>query len=143
MTNTMKSLLSFCATAFVAVGCQSQDEPATSGSITPAAATESDFHELSSDTHAEDAHASHGDSEVEAAMAKLSPEDRKEAETQKFCVISNGSLLGSMGTPIKLDINGQSVFVCCSGCKSAAMKDPEKTLATVAGLKAENSELPK
>ena len=81
--------------------------------------------------------------EVAAEMAKLSPEDRKEAEAQKFCVVNNGSLLGSMGAPIKLDIDGRSVFICCGGCKSAAMKYPEKTLATVAKLKAENSELSK
>ena len=69
--------------------------------------------------------------------------DREEAEAQKCCAISNGSLLGLMGAPIKLDIDGQAVFICCAGCKSAAMKDPEKTLATVAKLKAENSEVTK
>ena len=90
-------------------------------------------------TKLETPHADHGDSDVAAEMAKLSPEDRKEAEAQKFCVVSDGSLLGSMGPPIKLDINGESVFVCCGGCKSAALKNPEKTLATVAKLKAENS----
>jgi hypothetical protein len=76
---------------------------------------------------------------VTIAMAELSPEDRKEAEAQKFCAVMNTSLLGSMGAPLKLDVKGQPVFVCCAGCKSKALKNPDETLATVAKLKAENS----
>ena len=126
------------ASALFSLGCQSESAPATSNVATRPVADESHDH-----AHSDDAHDDHGASEVAAEMAKLSPEDRKEAEAQKFCVISNGSLLGSMGAPIKLDVNGQSVYVCCAGCKSAAMKDPEKTLAIVAKLKAENSEVSK
>jgi hypothetical protein len=44
-----------------------------------------------------------------------------------------------MGAPLKLDVKGQPVFVCCAGCKSKALKNPDETLATVAKLKAENS----
>src|SRR5262245_59710560 len=42
------------------------------------------------------------DAKIEAALAKLSPEDRKIAEQQKFCAVSNKSRLGGMGTPVKL-----------------------------------------
>ncbi len=80
-----------------------------------------------------------GESDVTLAMAELSADDRKYAEAQKFCAVMNTSLLGSMGAPLKLDVQGQPVFVCCAGCKSKALKNPDETLATVAKLKAENS----
>lgn len=41
-----------------------------------------------------------------------------------------------MGPPLKLDIQGQPVFVCRKGCQRKAESDPEKTLARVAELKA-------
>jgi hypothetical protein len=72
------------------------------------------------------------------ALAKLSPEDRKLAEEQKYCPES-GHLLGSMDTPIKVDLkNGKSIFVCCDGCVKAAEKDPEGTLKKLADLKAKD-----
>jgi hypothetical protein len=49
------------------------------------------------------------------AFADLSPADRKLAETQKVCPVSNQAL-GSMGAPIKVTVEGQDVFVCCAGC---------------------------
>lgn len=134
MTSFLKAAACLAMTALFPLGCQSESEPAASVPASPPVISGTDGHD-----QAGDAHADHGDSDVAAEMAKLSPEDRKEAEVQKFCVISDGSRLGSMGPPIKLDINGESVFVCCSGCKSAALKNPEKTLATVAKLKAKNS----
>jgi hypothetical protein len=36
-------------------------------------------------------------------------------------------------------IEGQSVFLCCEGCKDDAVKDPQATLAKVAALKQANS----
>jgi hypothetical protein len=69
--------------------------------------------------------------EIREALAKLSPEDRKAAEKQRFCVIEDDSRLGSMGTPIKLDVKGRTVFVCCKGCRKPALADPDKTLATL------------
>ncbi len=80
-----------------------------------------------------------GEPEIAEALATLSEEDRALAKSQKFCAVQTDSLLGSMGTPIKIDVNGQSVFLCCKGCKTTAMNAPEETLATVAKLKASNS----
>ena len=74
--------------------------------------------------------------EVALERANLSPEDRKLVEAQEWCVISSEKKLGSMGAPIKLDIKGQPVFVCCAGCKRKAQADPDATLAKVAELKA-------
>jgi len=76
------------------------------------------------------------DAEVTEALASLSDQDRALAQSQKFCAVMTDSLLGSMGTPIKIDVNGQPVFLCCKGCKTKAMNDPEATLAAVVELKA-------
>jgi hypothetical protein len=74
--------------------------------------------------------------DVAAERSKLSPEDRALVEAQEWCVVSSEERLGSMGPPLKLDIKGQPVFVCCKGCKRKAEADPDKTLAKVEGLKA-------
>ena len=75
-----------------------------------------------------------GDREVKAALAKLSPEDRQLAEAQKTCPVS-GEPLGSMGTPDKLTLNGEPVFICCKSCQKAAESDPAATLKKVTDLK--------
>jgi hypothetical protein len=75
---------------------------------------------------------------IAEALAKLSTEDRKLAEEQKFCPES-GHLLGSMDMPIKVVLtNGKTVFVCCDGCVEDAKKDPEATLKKLAELKAKD-----
>jgi hypothetical protein len=75
-------------------------------------------------------------SEIEAAIAELAPEDQIAARAQGYCAYADDSPLGSMGAPFKLMVNDQAVFLCCEGCKSQALKDPEATLANVAQLKA-------
>jgi Cu(I)/Ag(I) efflux system membrane fusion protein len=77
----------------------------------------------------EDPHAT-----TEAALAKLSPEDRKLAELQRQCPIL-GTPLGAMGTPVKIEVEGEPVFLCCAACKEEALANPRKTLAKVAALK--------
>jgi len=80
------------------------------------------------------------EAEIAANMAKLSEEDRKAAEAQKFCAVENGNRLGgSMGVPYKVMIEGQPVFLCCDGCEETALKDPKATLAKVAELKKANA----
>ena len=74
------------------------------------------------------------EADIQASLAKLSPDDRKLAEAQKFCAIQTKNRLGAMGTPIKLMVKGQPVFVCCKGCQSKATANPDATLATVAAL---------
>jgi len=73
--------------------------------------------------------------EVAANLAKLSREDRELAESQKFCAIQNNNRLGEMGVPAKVMVNGQPVFLCCSGCEKTAVSNPERTLAKVAELR--------
>jgi hypothetical protein len=81
--------------------------------------------------------ADHGD--VKANLAKLSAEDRKLAEEQKYCAIESENLLGSMGKPYKVMIKDQPVFLCCDGCETRAKAHAERTLAKVQQLKEANA----
>jgi Cu(I)/Ag(I) efflux system membrane fusion protein len=83
------------------------------------------------------------EAKVKANLAKLSAEDRRLAEEQKFCPIEPDNLLGSMGPPMILDIKGQKVFLCCPACEDDARADPEQTLAKVKKLKAKAASMPK
>ena len=65
---------------------------------------------------------------IAEAMAGLSKKDREQAMAQTTCPVA-GSPLGSMGTPVKVDVDGRAVFVCCEGCRSSLLEDPEKYLA--------------
>src|SRR5438045_262435 len=85
------------------------------------------------------AQASPEDAEIAAERAKLSPEDRALVEAQEWCVINTEERLGSMGPPVKIEVKGQPVFLCCGGCKKKALADPDKTLATLAELKAKKA----
>jgi hypothetical protein len=78
------------------------------------------------------------ETKIAAALSELSDEDRRDAEAQKFCVVSN-MRLGSMDKPYKIMIEGQPVFLCCNGCEEQALKDKKATLAKVAELKRANS----
>jgi hypothetical protein len=83
--------------------------------------------------------ASGEDAKIKASLDKLSPEDRGLAQAQKRCPVTD-QLLGSMGVPIKLMVNGQPVFVCCQACPKEALKDPDKTLQKVTELKKETAQ---
>jgi hypothetical protein len=41
-----------------------------------------------------------------------------------------------MGTPLKIMIKDEPVFLCCKGCLGKALSDPDKTLKALAELKA-------
>ncbi len=73
---------------------------------------------------------------IDLALAKLSPDDRKLAASQKYCPVLTESRLGSMGVPIKVLVKDQPVFVCCSGCTKQAAKEADATLKKVANLRA-------
>lgn len=73
---------------------------------------------------------------INVALAKLAPADRQIAETQRYCAVQVKSDLGSMGTPLKLMLEGKPVFLCCGGCKKSALANPKSTLASVEKLKA-------
>jgi Cu(I)/Ag(I) efflux system membrane fusion protein len=75
------------------------------------------------------------EAEIKSELAKLPDLDRQAATSQRFCVVLDNSRLGSMGAPEKLVIDGQTLFVCCEGCKEEALADPQKTLARLALIK--------
>jgi hypothetical protein len=77
------------------------------------------------------------EAEIRASLTKLPPEDKKAAEAQRLCPVQ-GEPLGSMGTPVKVTLNGTPVFLCCKGCVAEAQKDPDKTLKAVAESKAKS-----
>lgn len=71
----------------------------------------------------------------EAAMAALSPEDRKLAEAQGYCAVTDEPL-GEMGPPLKLQLAEKPVWICCRGCEKKAKSNPERTSAHAEELKA-------
>ncbi|MEX2171805.1 MAG: hypothetical protein WD851_20970 [Pirellulales bacterium] len=73
--------------------------------------------------------------EIEASLAELSEEERELAEAQGFCPVMVKNRLGIMGTPTKVMIKDQPVFLCCKGCNRRALANPDKTLAVVEKLK--------
>lgn len=79
-------------------------------------------------SHSHQNHSAGQSSEIENAMARLSPADRQAAARQRTCPVT-GEPLGSMGVPIKVRVKGQDVFVCCAGCKDAVLDEPDKFLA--------------
>jgi membrane fusion protein, copper/silver efflux system len=65
--------------------------------------------------------------EIRKAMEPLSQADRALAESQVICPVTEVRL-GSMGmgTPIKLEIEGRTVFICCEGCRDSWVNEPDK-----------------
>jgi YHS domain-containing protein len=127
----MHRLIPICGIllAFVAflLGCGSADSAKTtatkSANSQSTNATPAKESSATTDVAAEDA-------DIRKAMAQLSPEDRSLAMKQKVCPVS-GEKLGSMGAPVKLDVKGQAVFICCEGCKDELLAQPDKYLAKI------------
>jgi Cu(I)/Ag(I) efflux system membrane fusion protein len=62
-----------------------------------------------------------------ANLQKLAPADRDLAMAQKVCPVT-GLALGSMGVPVKIDVNGRTVFLCCKGCEETVKNDRDAVL---------------
>lgn len=67
---------------------------------------------------------------IAQAFENLSVNDRKLAKKQQICPVAEMPL-GSMGTPIKVDVTGRKVFICCEGCREDLLKNPVKYLAVL------------
>lgn len=50
---------------------------------------------------------------------------KKVKKPNRKCPV-NGEDLGSMGPPIEVTVNGQTLLVCCKGCVRTVKKDPDK-----------------
>lgn len=70
--------------------------------------------------------------EIVQALARLLPADRALARKQRICAVG-GEPLGSMGTPVKVDVNGRPVFICCEACRAALLANPVKYLLKLSG----------
>jgi len=68
------------------------------------------------------------DSDCNAELAKLPPEERLLAQRQKVCPVT-GAPLGSMGLPFKVTVKGRMVFLCCGGCEEKLKRNVDKYLA--------------
>ena len=74
--------------------------------------------------------------ELIAALSSLSPEDRALAQRQRICPVA-GYPLGSMGPPQKVAVNGESVFICCEGCRERLLAEPDKYLTKLVAKRGE------
>jgi Cu(I)/Ag(I) efflux system membrane fusion protein len=112
------------------VGC---NPPAETGEDTPANGNEESSTDSAGGGSGEADHSDmkmEGSTEVAEALQELPPEERKIALEQEICPIS-GAKLGSMGKPIKMTHQGETVFLCCQGCEATFKEDPDKYLAKI------------
>lgn len=92
-------------------------------------------HDHADHDHADPDHADHDHSDqahspqgLGQALAALSAADRQAALQQKICPVSEHAL-GGMGTPIKVQVSGRDVFLCCEGCEQKLRRSPQAYLA--------------
>lgn len=64
----------------------------------------------------------------DATASQLSQEDAELVARQAVCPVTDLEL-GSMGTPVKVMVEGRTVFLCCEGCRSRLLAEPAKYLA--------------
>ena len=65
---------------------------------------------------------------MKAGLATLSAEDRAAAEKQHVCPVS-GKMLGTMGAPYEVEVDGRQVWLCCPGCEKQLRENPDEFLA--------------
>jgi hypothetical protein len=66
---------------------------------------------------------------IEAPVEKLSAEDEEQLiAKQKICPVTDEPL-GSMGKPVRVVLEGRSVYLCCKGCEAELRRDPKTYLA--------------
>ena len=118
-------------------GCNTPESDSVTPPATPASETADDHSDHDRDSHDHGEHADHDQAamDTESPMAKMMPglkelsaEDSKSAMAQHMCPVSD-EMLGTMGAPEKVDVNGKSVWICCDGCKEKLLADPDKYLA--------------
>lgn len=67
---------------------------------------------------------------MKAELAKLSPEDAASAEKQHICPVTK-KMLGTMGAPLKVDVKGTPIWICCENCRDELLANADKYLAEV------------
>ena len=121
------SLMAVALFTFALSGCGS-GSTAPAGSSTPAAEEGHGDHDPSDHAQQNEDGGQTDMEKMKAELAKLSPEDAASAEKQHVCPVSD-EMLGTMGAPIKVDVNGEQVWICCDGCKDTLLASPDEYLA--------------
>lgn len=127
----LKQILPVPLVGLLALGVYGCSSPESDPVVSPASSASAAV-----DEHVDHDHGGHDAVDDDSPMAKMmpglkelsSPEDYKSAMAQHICPVS-GEMLGTMGAPEKVDVNGTSVWICCDGCKDKLLADPEKYLA--------------
>ncbi len=114
------------------VGCSD------STSTTPSPVAESTESHVDDHGHGAHSHEGHDHQAMEQGLAELSEADRKAAMQQHICPVTE-EMLGSMGTPIKVSLENQDVWVCCKGCVKKVTESPKKYLEKLADHAAHQS----
>mgnify|MGYP002624458071 CR=1 FL=1 len=131
----MTHLTLYIAVSILALAISGCGAPAETDAPSAPQPADHDAH----DAHSDHEHTDHGDHDsngmtamekMKAELAKLSPADAASAEKQHFCPVS-GEMLGTMGAPIKVDVNGQQVWICCEGCREALLANPDEYMANL------------
>jgi membrane fusion protein, copper/silver efflux system len=65
---------------------------------------------------------------IAQSLSRLSEGDLQLARKQTICPVAQLKL-GTMGPPIKVNVEGRSVFICCEGCRAKLLNEPSKYLA--------------
>lgn len=119
-------------------GCSPDEASSSGGGVPPStnapSADERAAHDMADDvsSDSEDVQQS-AMKKMTAALTDFSPEDRQSAIKQHFCPVSD-EMLGTMGAPLKTDVNGKAVWICCTGCKDKLVAEPDKYLAKLVKL---------
>jgi len=120
VTMQLRRLCHVCAALlpFTLIGCYGQETPESAGSGA----------RIAKPTTPADDH---------SKGPALSEDDKALVLAQRLCPVSNEELtFGSdMGDPVKLDVNGETVFICCIGCEKGVRGNEEAILAKVAEFK--------
>jgi len=66
-------------------------------------------------------------SKVPVTVAPLNESDRAGIARQKVRVVTGGKL-GGMGTPVKVLLGDQPIYLCCKGCLGKVQKNPATCL---------------
>jgi len=108
-------------------GCS--DSASTTSSTSPSPVSTSPNEDVGDDhDHGDHSHEGHDHQAMKEGLAELSETDQKAAMQQHICPVTE-EMLGSMGTPLKVSLENQDVWVCCKGCVKKVTENPEEYLA--------------
>lgn len=73
-----------------------------------------------------------GEGEVRPGVFKVTAVDRPFVESQKLCPVMDEPL-GDMGSPYRVEVEDQAVYICCPGCAKKLQANPKVYLEKLAG----------